>query len=113
NIGPAAPYRFEVLAPWYRQPVVVLFGVLATCVLGFSAYQHLSRHRELARLVELKTRQLRSDFEERSRIQMRFESILDHAPMLIYVKDLEGRYVVSSLRHRELLGKTREEIIGK
>jgi PAS domain S-box-containing protein len=113
NIGPAAPYRFEVLAPWYRQPVLVLFGVLATCVLGFSAYQHLSRHRELARLVELKTRQLRSDFEERSRIQMRFESILDHAPMLIYVKDLEGRYVVSSLRHRELLGKTREEIIGK
>lgn len=113
NIGPAAPYRFEVLARWYRQPVLVVFGLLATFILIFAAYQHLSRHRQLARLVEMKTGQLRSDFEERTRIQARFESILDHAPALIYVKDLEARYIVSNRRHREALGKARDEIVGK
>ena len=113
NVGPAASHVFAVLAPWYRQPGLILIGGLAAAILVFSVRQHLNRHRELARLVESKTRQLASDFEERSRLQARFESILDHAPTLIYVKDLAGRYIVSSLRHREALGRTREEVIGR
>src|SRR5206468_9126724 len=74
---------------------------------------HLNRHRELARLVDVKTKQLAADFEERSRLRARFESILDRAPVVIYVTGLDGRYLVSNLRHQEALGKTKAEIIGR
>ncbi len=48
----------------------------------------------------------------------RFRAIMDHSPALIFIKDLEGRYlqanrqfeIVSHLTHDDLKGKTDEEI---
>lgn len=39
--------------------------------------------------------------------------IADHAPAVIYVKDREGRFVLSNLLHAQLLGLTPAEVIGK
>jgi PAS domain S-box-containing protein len=113
NIGAPAQFPFEVLAPWYSHPIIVGPLILALLLLAYSVRQHVNRHRELAYLVDEKTRQLAADFEERSRLRARFESILDHAPAVIYVTDLGGRYVVSNLRHQAVLSKTRVEIIGR
>src|SRR5262249_40921603 len=113
NTSSAAPYPFQVLAPWYRHPATALSVLLIAGLLAYSAYQHLSRHRGLRLAVDVTTQRLKQEFEEHSRIYARFESILDHAPTSIYVKDLEGRYVISNLRHCEILGRSREQIIGK
>jgi PAS domain S-box-containing protein len=113
NIGPPASYDFQVLAPWYRQPPLVAAALLALSILAFSILQHIDRHRELRYAVESTTRRLTNEFEEHSRTQARFELILDHAPMLVYVKDLEGRYLISNRRYCEVLGKSRDDLAGK
>ncbi len=40
-------------------------------------------------------------------------SIMDHAPVGIYVKDVEGRYLLVNPEMCKLLGKPREEIVGR
>ncbi|MGJ5817198.1 ATP-binding protein [Paludibaculum fermentans] len=113
NVSPAVVHEFEVLVAWYRQPFPILALLLTCAIVTFSIHQHLSRHRDLARLVEEKTRQIAADYQERSRIQERFQTILDRAPVGIYVKDLQGRYLVSNLQHQILLGGRRAEVLGK
>jgi signal transduction histidine kinase/ActR/RegA family two-component response regulator len=113
NTSAVASYPFQVLVPWYQQPAWIVSALVASCVLAFSVYQHLNRHGELRRAVESTTQRLKADFEEHSRIQARFESILDHAPTLIYVKNLDGRYLISNLRHCDVFRRSREQIIGK
>lgn len=113
NISSAASFQFHVLVPWYRQPAWVLSVLFGTCILAFSIHQYVGRHHELQRAVESTTERLRNEFEEHSRTHARFEAILDHAPTPIYVKDLSGRYMLSNLRHCEVVGMSREEVIGK
>lgn len=113
NAGPAVVHQFGVLVPWYRQPLPILALLLTFALVVFSIQQHLSRHRDLARLVEEKTSQIAADYEERSRIQERFQTILDRAPVGIYAKDLQGHYMVSNLQHQMLLAGRRTEILGK
>ena len=113
NVGLMVSWPFSVLVLWYRQPAWIVSTAFAGLVLAFSFYQHWTRHRELGRAVTSTTQRLKSDFETHSRIQARFEAILDHAPTLIYVKDLEGRYIISNLRHSAVLGMSRQQILGK
>lgn len=111
NTSQPLAYPFNVLAPWYRQPAWILLVFCTTGILLFSIHLHLSRHRELRRAVVTTTADLKAEFELHSRSQARFQQILDHAPMLIYVKDLDGRYLISNLRHAEVLGKPRADIL--
>ena len=43
----------------------------------------------------------------------RLQSIIDKSPAVIYVKDLQGRYVLVNRRYEELLHVTGSEIVGK
>jgi len=45
--------------------------------------------------------------------EQRLQAILDHSPAAIYVKDIEGRYLLANRRVDQLLGRTSDEVIGK
>jgi PAS domain S-box-containing protein len=44
--------------------------------------------------------------------EARLQALLDHAPVAIYAKDAEGRYLISNRHQQEVLGRSREEILG-
>ncbi len=41
------------------------------------------------------------------------QGVADHAPVVIYIKDRQGRFLLSNALHAELLGLTSAEVIGK
>jgi len=51
--------------------------------------------------------------EEQKEYQYRIQAILDNAPLMIYVKDLEGRYLLVNKQCREIFGLTDDMVIGK
>ncbi|MCB9753643.1 MAG: PAS domain-containing protein [Myxococcales bacterium] len=74
----------------------------------------LRRERDaLARRCESLEQQLNSSSSELRRNQRLLHYIAEHAPAVIYVKDLEGRFLLSNNLHARLLGLEREQIIGR
>jgi PAS domain S-box-containing protein len=61
---------------------------------------------ELEQRVEQQTAELR-------RNQFLLQSVLDNAPAAIYVKDIQGRFLLINRFTEQLLGKTQQEVIGK
>ena len=56
----------------------------------------------------------RKQAEEQHRLsEMRLQAILDNSPAVIHVKDLQGRYIVTSRRFQQLFHVSREDVIGK
>jgi PAS domain S-box-containing protein len=51
--------------------------------------------------------------EEREETQFRLQSILDNTPLIIFIKDLEGRHLLANKSYREAFDFTRDQIIGK
>jgi PAS domain S-box-containing protein len=45
--------------------------------------------------------------------KQRLQAILDNSPAVIFLKDLEGRYVLVNRRHEELFGISQNQIIGR
>ncbi|WP_395824238.1 PAS domain-containing protein [Archangium minus] len=45
--------------------------------------------------------------------EVRLQALLDHAPVAIYAKDAEGRFIVANRYVQELVGRSREEILGQ
>ena len=45
--------------------------------------------------------------------EARLKQIMDHSGRLVYIKDLEGRYMQANAAFLELIGRTEEEAIGK
>jgi PAS domain S-box-containing protein len=76
-------------------------------VLGFQCVVKDVTHQELMR------QQLEKSEEEKKEYQYRVQAILDNAPLMIYVKDLEGRYLLTNKQCREVFGLTEQQIIGK
>lgn len=50
---------------------------------------------------------------EREETQFRLQSILDNTPLIIFIKDLEGKYLLANKSYREAFKLNKEEIIGK
>ncbi len=50
---------------------------------------------------------------EREESQFRLQSILDNTPLIMFIKDIEGRYLVVNRSFREMTGLQENEIIGK
>lgn len=42
----------------------------------------------------------------------RLQTVLNSTPFVVYLKDLDGRYLVVNKRYQEILGKTEDEMIG-
>lgn len=59
-------------------------------------------------------RRVRDD-ERADRMQTRslLQAIAEHAPIVLYAKDADGRFILSNNRHAVLLGLTPAEVIGK
>lgn len=50
---------------------------------------------------------------ELQQFRFRFQGILDNTPLLIFLKDLDGRYILVNKSFRETFGFTEEQLIGK
>ena len=50
---------------------------------------------------------------EREEYQFRLQSILDNTPLIVFVKDLEGRYLFANKSFLELLSLSDKHVIGK
>ncbi|MGC4039143.1 MAG: PAS domain S-box protein [Chitinophagaceae bacterium] len=50
---------------------------------------------------------------EREEYQFRLQSVLDNTPLIIFIKDLEGKYLVVNKSFREFIKLNDEQIIGK
>jgi PAS domain S-box-containing protein len=51
--------------------------------------------------------------EEREEYQFRLQSILDNTPLIMFIKDMEGRYLLINRSFREAFEVTDEAVIGK
>lgn len=51
--------------------------------------------------------------EEREEYQFRLQSILDNTPLIMFIKDLEGRYLLTNRSFREAFELSDEVVIGK
>ena len=79
-------------------------------------------HRVAERTAELdrSNERLRAEIAERSTAELslhesdaRLQSMLDHSPNLIFMKDLQGHYVDANKQFEQTFHLTRQEIIGK
>ena len=68
---------------------------------------------ELESRVEERTAQLRAANQALAESERRFFDILDHSPAAIFLKDLEGRYIFVNRSCQEVIGKERQQIIGR
>ncbi len=99
-----------LLAPW-RQEAVIAAGTatilaIAFLIAGWLISREIGRRmRTAAQLAEAGTA-LRTSRE-------RFEAILDHAPLLVFVKDLEGRVIFINRGGAERFGINVPEALGK
>ena len=56
---------------------------------------------------------LRKAEEEKNEVQFRIQAILDNTPLIIYIKDLKGRYPLVNKQFKEVFRLTDEQVIGK
>lgn len=67
--------------------------------------------------LEAEVTALRATVEELRRAssaqQLLLRAIADHAPVVLYAKDLAGRFLLSNRRHAELLGTRSSEVVGR
>lgn len=69
--------------------------------------------RQFLGMIEDITERKRLDGEEQLTSRAVLQSFLDHTPALMFVKDLEGRFILINKEMERFLGKRREEILGR
>ncbi|HWK04481.1 MAG TPA: PAS domain S-box protein [Puia sp.] len=89
---------------WVEQSAVLLYE--KESIVGFQCIvKDISERKQMQLNLEIKDLQLKEN-------QYRLQSIMDNAPLIIYLKDLEGHYVVVNNKFKELL-QFDDTIIGK
>jgi PAS domain S-box-containing protein len=68
---------------------------------------------ELESRVRERTAQLAAANRALEESEQRFADIMDHSPAAIFVKDLDGRLIVVNRSFEEIIGRPREDVIGK
>lgn len=94
---------------WVEQNVVMLFE--NGNPLGFqSIVKDITEKKiteDLLRKVEQKLK------DEQQEFRLRLQGILDNMPMLVYLKDMEGRFLLINQQFRDVMGLSDEEVLGK
>ncbi len=99
-------------AVWARlsrsnQPLIILgAGLISTALLALFVNSLLQRTAAIERIVQERTRQLRAS-------EARLQDILDHSPALIFLKDLEGRFLLCNEAFANYCQRPREAIVGR
>lgn len=89
---------------WVEQSAVLLYE--KESIVGFQCIvKDISERKQMQLTLEKKDLQLKEN-------QYRLQSIMDNAPLIIYLKDLEGHYVMVNNKFKELL-QFDDTIIGK
>jgi len=109
--------------PWVRTGGVIMITLLLTGLVHTLGRRTENIEREVAaRTDELRRTQqlLREDIRRRTETERalkaserRMQDILDHSPNSIFVKDLEGKYVLVNRQYERMWGRTGEEIRGR
>jgi len=90
-----------------QQPALILAAGLAiTALLALFINNLLHRTSRIEQEVQERTRQLHAS-------EARLQDILDHSPALIFLKDLDGRYLLCNQPFANLCRRPHAEIIGK
>lgn len=94
--------------------VAVLWGV---ALLGFRRQQVeaalLAARNDLERRVQEGTADLTHSNQELRESEARLQAILDHSPTLIFLKDIEGRYLLVNQEFEHIFHLTRTDMMGK
>jgi PAS domain S-box-containing protein len=114
----------DVLAAWRRQAAVAGSIMVSIACLLILAALHLGREirarvdaeeRASAHAGELATALVERDQAnaELRASQVRFQAIMDHTPLLVFVRDLDGRYTFVNRAAQQWLAATSRPEIGK
>ncbi len=74
---------------------------------------HSEQQAETIRLLQDQIQQREQAEQDRFEMESRLQSILDHAPSVIYLKDLEGRYLLVNKQFLSIFNRTLDQVIGK
>jgi PAS domain S-box-containing protein len=112
TVGVAALVGRQIL-----HPLVALGGVVDRFAKGDRSARAevagASETRSLALEFNHMADALKEQIDELATSQRRLQSILDNTTAVIYVKDLEGRYLLVNRRYEQDLGVVKDDVIGK
>ncbi|MDY0223009.1 MAG: PAS domain S-box protein [Desulfobacterium sp.] len=96
------------------------YAVISICIVTFLVFSFLFWNRQLKRVVNHRTEDLRKEIEERRRTEKALEeskrnlrTLIDTLPDLIWSKDSNGVYLFCNKRFEDFFGAQEQNIIGK
>ena len=94
---------------WIEQSVVLLYE--ASEPVGFqSIAKDVTERKYAEKLLAESEQRVKAKQDE---YQKRLQAILDNMPMFIYLKDIEGRFIMVNKQFHQTFGTTDEDVIGK
>ena len=114
----------ETLSAWWLQAVVAFTLVAGFLVLLLSAERAITRAIEARAAADRRDRaqadQLATAMKQRAEAdaalranQAQFQSVMQHAPMMVSLKDLEGRYTFVNEAFQKFTGRGADIVLGK
>jgi PAS domain S-box-containing protein len=114
----------ETLSAWWLQAVVALALVSGFLLLLLSAERAITRAIEARaaadRRVRMQADQLATALKQRAEAdaalranQAQFQSVMRHAPMMVSLKDLDGRYTFVNEAFQKFTGRGADIVVGK
>ena len=114
----------EILGAWWASAItsgviMAAFGALLLIVSRMIMGEIRARA-EVEQRLQVQTAELTSALERRQRsedalraTQAQFQSIMDHSPMQVCLRDLQGRFIFVNKAYVEFSGETEERILGR
>ena len=90
----------------FQSGIILASGLTITALLALFVNSLLQRTNRIEREVDERTRQLRAT-------ELRLQHIVAHSPAAIFLKDLDGRYLLGNQPFAELCSRPLPEIIGR
>ena len=114
----------EALSAWWLQAIVAFTVVAGFLILLLSAGRTITRAIEARAEADRRNRQqadelatamkLRAEADAALRAnQAQFQSIMQHAPMMVSLKDLQGRYTFVNQAFQQFTGRGPDIVLGK